>query len=288
MRYLNRTLLFFLLINALTAEEITRSELTIRDHQFYFYYNISHIGVGYQTTPQHSDLLQVEARGYPKTLVGPAAYKITPDVYDLCVINTLNLWDIYANSKRPYQIQLFYGTVNKQKNKPYHIRGASISFSHLLSVGHAFVPYASFEVGVENKNIDYFSDLAQDVYTKRLSLLFIGEDLNDQIIKFNFYRKGVNAEKLPLIRFPNILLKFSANWSLNTSYNRRLELLLGKAYFIKTTRTNFYFTPYVGAQLLLPITINLNNDFLIDSHPICLIPVIRAEFYFPNKILLED
>ncbi len=268
--------------------DIKRSDLVIEDHHLYFYYNVSRIGLGYQTTSRFAELLQMEIRGYPKTLAGPLAYHTDPELYEMGVYNYWNFWDIYANSQRPYQVRLFYGEINQKKNKGYIIRGSFLSFSHLLYVGKDIVPYPSMEIGFQNKHIEYFSELAQEVFTQRLSLLFIGRDLDEQIIKFTFNRKGINSEKTNLIRLPNTLMNFSANWSFQTPYNRRAELLFGRAYRIHIKKFNFYLTPYLGARLYLPVTINMENTFIIETFPLSLIPVFNIEFYFPNKILFSD
>lgn len=288
MRFIKYTLLITAVIAPLAASEINRTELVIEDHHFYFYYNISNIGLGYQNTPRFAELMQMEIRGYPKTLAGPLAYCIDPELYDLGVYNYWNFWNIYANSKRPYHVRLFYGEIRRQQNKGNNVRGMFFSFSHLLHIGKDIVPYPSMEIGFENKHIEYFSDLAQEIFTRRFSLLFIGNDLDDQIIKFTFNRKGISSEKIPMIQLPNTLIRFSTNWSLQTPYDRRAELLFGRAYQIHVRSFHFYLTPYLGARLYLPVTINMDHTFIIDTYPLSLIPVFQVECYFPDKILFTD
>jgi len=288
MRFIKYTLLITAIIAPLAASDINRTELVIEDHHLYFYYIISNIGLGYQTTPRFAELMQLELRGYPKTLAGPLAYRTDPELYEMGVYNYWNFWDIYANSQRPFQVRLFYGEIHRQKDKGYNVRGTFFSFSHLLSIGKDIVPYPGLEIGFENKHIEYFSDLAQEIFTRRFSLLFIGRDLDDQIIKFTLNRKGISSENMPLIQFPNTLVRFSTNWSLQTPYDRRAELLFGRAYQIHVHTFRFYLTPYLGARLYLPVTINMDNTFIIDTYPLSLIPVFQVECYFPDKILITD
>jgi hypothetical protein len=287
MRLPKIALLIILLYLPLMAQN-NRNELIIKDHYLYFYYNISKIVLGYQTTPHYAELLQFEIRGFPKTLAGPLAYKMDPELYDMGIYNYWNVWDMIANSQRPYQLRFFYGEIQREKNTHYRIRGSFITFSHLLSIGKEIVPYPGLEIGFENKNIEYYSELAQDVNTKRISILFIGRDLNDQILRFTIIRKGINPEKIPAIDLPNTFYKVFFSWSFNTPYNRRAEFLLGKAYQVQRKKFNFYLTPSLGFRLYLPVTIDLDNTFIIDTYPLTLIPLFNLECYFPNKILFSD
>ncbi len=277
-------LIFFIPLSAQT----NRTELVIKDHYLYSYYNISTIGVGYQTTPRYAELLQLEIRGFPKTLAGPLAYQTDPELYEMGVYNYWNFWDMIANSQRPYHLRFFYGEIEKEKNIYYRVRGSFITYSHLLSVGREIVSYPGLEIGFENKNIAYYSELAQDVHTTRISLLFIGRDLNDQMLRFTFIRKGISSEKIPAIHFPNTVMKVFLSWSFKTSYNRRADFTLGKAYRIHRKNINVYLTPSLGFRLYLPVTIDIENTFIIDSHPLTLLPLFNLECYFPDKILFSD
>ncbi|RKY50236.1 MAG: hypothetical protein DRP86_03855 [Candidatus Neomarinimicrobiota bacterium] len=288
MRLIKYILLITAIITPLTASDINRTELVVENHHLYFYYNISNIGLGYQTTPHFAELLQIELRGYPKTLAGPLAYRTDPELYNMGVYKYWNFWNIYANAQRPYHVRLFYGEIRRQKDKGYNVRGTFFSFSHLLSIGKDIVPYPSMEIGFENKHIEYFSELAQEIFTQRFSLLFIGRELDDQIVKFTFNRKGISSGKMPVFQLPNTLVRFSANWSLQTPYDRQAALLFGRAYQIHVRSYHFYLTPFLGARLYLPITINIDNTFIIDSYSLSLIPIFQVECYFPDKILVTD
>jgi len=82
--------------------------------------------------------------------------------------------------------------VNEQGNHPRPPWYVHTSFRLQVRFVREIVPYPGLEIGFENKNIEYYSELAQDVNTKRISILFIGRDLNDQILRFTIIRKGIN------------------------------------------------------------------------------------------------
>ena len=243
---------------------------------------------GYQTAPRFAELLRLEVRVFPKAVLGPFINIVNPDWYDWGVYRQWNFWDIYANSSRPYNIRFFYGEILRNENTNLKIRGGFLSYSHLLRVGNEIKPFQSFEVGFEHKNIEYFSQMAQDVNTRSVSLLFIGDNLSDQILKFVYIRKGVTSEKIPALCFPNTTLNLSADWSFHTPFARKTELTLGRAYLVMRKKYHIYITPSLGARLYLPITIDFENDFLIDTYPLSIIPVFNLEIFIPEKMLFSE
>lgn len=265
-----------------------RKDLFLQEHHFYSYYNISRAVTGYQTVPRFAELLRLEVRAFPKAVLGPFINTVNPDWYDWGVYRQWNIWDIYANSSRPYNIKAFYGEIIRHEKTQVKIRGGFISYSHLLRVGNKIKPYQSFEVGFEHKNIEYFSELAQDVNTKSVSLLFIGDNLSDQILKIVYIRKGVSSEKIPALFLPNTILNVSADWSFHTPYARKTELTLGRAYLVMQKKYHLYITPSLGARLYLPITIDFENDFLIDTYPLSIVPIFNLEIFIPEKMLFSD
>jgi hypothetical protein len=287
MRLIKITLLTLIILNRSEAQE-NRKDLIVQDHHFYSYYNVSRAVTGYQTTPRYAELLRIEIRAFPKAVLGPVINIANPDWYDWGVYRQWNIWDIYANSNRPYNIRAFYGEIIRRDKINLKIRGGFISYSHLLRVGKEIKPYQSFEVGFEHKNIEYFSKLAQNVNTKSVSLLFIGDNLSDQILKFVYIRKGVSLEIIPALRFPNTILNISADWSFNTPYARKVEFTLGRAYLVMQKKRHVFITPSIGTRLFLPITIDFENDFLIDTYPLSIVPTFNLEIFIPEKILFSD
>jgi len=265
-----------------------RKDLILQEHHFYSYYNVSKAVTGYQTVPRFAELFRFEVRVFPKAVLGPLVNVMSADWYDWGVYRQWNIWDIYANSSRPYNIRFFYGEFTHHEKAHLRIRGGFLSYSHLLRVGKEIKPYQSIEVGFEHKNIEYYSKMAQDVNTKSVSLLFIGDNLSDQILQFVYIRKGVSSEKIPALCFPNTILNVSADWSFSTPYARKTELTLGRAYLLMRKKYHLYITPSLGARLYLPVTIDFENDFLIDSYPLSIIPVFYLEIYIPEKMLFSE
>ena len=281
-----KLLKIFIILSIISIGLYGNSFKSERKTDFTTYLNIDKIATQYRYYNNDSLFFSFEVGVFPLEFVSPAAYWIDEDLYHLGDLYEWNIWSLISGTNgKPYQFKIFHGVNKKYRDKKERIRGNFISYSAHSRFDTKIYALPLYEIGYENKCVQYYSETSQVISKIQLSFSLFGKDFDEQVIKAQYIKKGMIPDFLPLVDMNKLVWKTRVHWSITTRFDRNIKLYVEKPYFINLGKYYLYLTCGIGAKVYMPYIIYKNNIFQVESSSMKIDPVINAEFYFPYKQL---
>lgn len=275
--------MFLLFINIGLYGNALKSE---RKTDFTTNLNIDKIAAQYRYYNNDSLFFSFEVGVFPLEFVSPGVYWIDKDLYHLGDIYEWNIWSLISGSEgKPYQFKIFHGVNKKYGKNKKNIRGNFISYSAHSRFDAKIYALPSYQIGYENKYVQFYSKMSQVISKIQLSFLLFGRDFDEQVIKAQYLKRGMIPDFLPLVDMNKLVWETRIHWSITTRFDRNIKLYVDRPYFIDLGKYYLYLTFGIGAKIYTPYTIYKDNTFQVESSDMKINPVINANIYFPYNQL---
>ncbi|MEA1985882.1 MAG: hypothetical protein U9N76_00150 [Candidatus Marinimicrobia bacterium] len=253
-------------------------------NNFSTYLGIDKIAIQYNYFKNDSLFVSFGPNIFPLELVSPIAYKIGEDFYNQGNIYEWNLWNIISGpAGKPYHFKIFHGTNVSQKKNLTKISGNYFAYSTHYRFGKHIYQLSSFEFGYESSIIKHYSEINQEIKKIQFSFLLFGKDFDEQIMKFQYNKKGMIPDIIPFIDMKKLMWKTKIHWSVNTRFHRDFELYVERPFVLPIKKYFVYFTVGIGSRIFTPYTIYFDEKFQVESSGVELEPVIDAGISLLNK-----